>query len=647
VRGLIDKTDQVVLDSWQLISVPSQAPDGKGVVGLTRDGAHLTLRYLPISLPLADVTNAWMFLGAPGDQERFVRDRGLFRTVPDGEQLYSLYDTESYRPGVLDRIYATRPYYVTTDLLWEVYGAAFDGLFILIERERAAPAFQRFVDAASSALDRSAHGSGLAKAFSAASAVLQHGEAGNPEAQRILQSKGTALTPLGKQLDYGQLRPRGHYTTEAQQRYFRAMRYLSLLRLSSSEAASLRGLGPVVTRAAEDWIGSYHSFVAPSRLDLVWGNDPAKTPIALHARPEDGIGIFPLSWAWDNEALNNVINHDSWPRAEQIVAKDGAPRLLPSGLDLATVFGNSLARGLPEEAAQLAKYPALGGRIAAVAERFAAARKPRPQGSLYEKWLGALATQWADAAAAPEVAGGLWNAKRLQTGLASWATLRHATVLVNDQAAAEAGEGGFEEIVMAPPRGYVEPDPATFGAIAELFEATAATIRTTPMLPDRGRDAEVRAGIVRRLERSRDDARQFQAIAAKELAEQPLDAADYAAIAYVGGTVEHSFLVFMSLANPSYALSTPDPVMKVADVSATEGAVLEVAVGRPLEWDQIVPFYGRREIVKGAIYSYYELSGAAPLDDAAWRKRVDAQARPSWVLPFVSPAKLEGRATEP
>ena len=62
-----------------------------------------------------------------------------------------------------------------------------------------------------------------------------------------------------------------------------------------------------------------------------------------------------------------------------------------------------------------------------------------------------------------------WAAKRLQTGLASWATLRHASVLVNDRTAAECGEAGFEPIIMTPPRGYVEPDPKSFEAIARVL----------------------------------------------------------------------------------------------------------------------------------------------------------------------------------
>ena len=42
------------------------------------------------------------------------------------------------------------------------------------------------------------------------------------------------------------------------------------------------------------------------------------------------------------------------------------------------------------------------------------------------------------------------------------------------------------------------------------------------------------------------------------------------------------------------------------------------AVGRPLEWDQVVPYFGRREIVKGSVYSYYEFTSPKPLNDLEW-----------------------------
>ncbi len=661
IRGLIDGSDRTEVASVRLASAPSQMPDGKGVVGLTRDAGRTTLRFLPLDLPLADVANAWMFLGNADDQQRFVRDRGLFRNLPDKDQIYQLYDSESYA-GDLDLSAATRPYFVTTDLFWELYGATFDGLFIVVERERAIPAFRTFVAATTNALRLTHPGSGLATQLAAAQAVLEHREAGNPEAQRILAANFSGTTPLGNELDYAQLKPRGHYKTEEQQRYFRAMRYLSLTRLSEADAQTLRKLGPNVAKAAAEWIGSYRPFIAASRLDLVWGSDAAKAPIASHPDAYGGIGLFPLSWAWDNEALDNVIYHDNWPVAEKIESPAGMRRLLPSGLDFAAILGNADARQLLGDQGLIATYPNLAVRIAATSRRFVADRQRRPTTSLYEKWMTALATQWADDALAPGISGPLWNMKRLQTGLASWATLRHSTILVNDQTSAEAGEGGFERIVMAPPRGFVEPDPATFGAIADLFDATIAVVNAAPILKgDPANDAAVSQGIVKRLTRSRDDARMFQAIAKKELGGQQLAPDDYAAIEFVGGTVEHAFLVFMSLSNPSYALSNPDPMMKVADVAGARGEIpeeqgvkagpaggsLEVAVGRPLEWDQIVPFYGRHEIVKGAIYSYYEFTQPEPIDDAAWRAKVDAQSRPPWIARFLSHGKLVFPATEP
>jgi hypothetical protein len=82
---------------------------------------------------------------------------------------------------------------------------------------------------------------------------------------------------------------------------------------------------------------------------------------------------------------------------------------------------------------------------------------------------------------------------------------------------------------------------------------------------------------------------------------------------------EHDFLVYNSLASADLALSTPNPIMKIADVAGGgEVPYLEAAVGRPLEWDQVVPYFGRREIVKGSVYSYYEFPSSTPLTDLDW-----------------------------
>ncbi|MGQ3031444.1 MAG: DUF3160 domain-containing protein, partial [Ferrovibrionaceae bacterium] len=205
-----------------------------------------------------------------------------------------------------------------------------------------------------------------------------------------------------------------------------------------------------------------------------------------------------------------------------------------------------------------------------------------------------------------------------------------------DTSGAECGEAGFEPIVMRPPRGHVEPDPAAFAAIATLFDQTAATVRRLWPAGDPMAD-----GIVRRLDESRDTIRRFQAMAAKQTRGESLTAEEYESILYVARAAEHNFLVFYSLTKDENALAAPDPMMKVVEVAGTaQTGYLEAAVGLPLEWDQIMPSFGRREIAKGAVYSYHEFVSPRPIDDAAWLKMVPTATHPAWIARFMSDRKL-------
>jgi len=59
------------------------------------------LVYVPIEVPLADVVNAWMFTEDTADRDSFTASAGLLRTT-DEDQMYELYDTESYACGSYD-----------------------------------------------------------------------------------------------------------------------------------------------------------------------------------------------------------------------------------------------------------------------------------------------------------------------------------------------------------------------------------------------------------------------------------------------------------------------------------------------------------------------------------------------------------------
>ena len=647
------KDSRVLAQEWTFLSTPSIMPDGKGIIGLTRAGKDTPdiLRYVPVTMPLGDVQNAWMFAEGIDDAALLERNGGLFRRF-GGEQLYQLYDSELYSCGGYAETVATRPYLVTTDALWEVWAAAFEGLFILREREEAIPAFWAFVGAAAADLEKTSPGSRQARLFNAALASRDKATH-DQEALRIRTHKGTATsTALGEPFDFGELVPRGHYTTsEATRDYFSAMRYLTSAETKAGDVATLVNLSDATKEKAVRWIDSYRPFIAPARSAEVFRSGATPRKWVLH--PGTDPVLFPLSWGFDNETLDSTVFHSTWPEADQVKGTSG-PRLVPSGLDVAAAFGSEVARKLL--AKEIETYPPLGRAL----DRLAARRPAREEGaSLYERWLEALGTQWADEplSTAHEGTRQVWGVKRLQTGLASWATLRHATVLVNDRSMAECGEGGFEELIRRPPRGWVETDPKTFEAIASLFEETARFVENSPTglrgnLPsDSSENAateSLRQGLLKRLRDTAVKARNFGRMAGQELKGQPLSSADYEAILYFGRAAEHDLLVYKSLAGKDLALSTPDPMPKVADVAGGgEIPLLLAAVGAPLEFDLVVPSGGTRQVVKGSVYAYQELTAREPMTDEEWRKREPSTPLAPWVVPFTAKRTLTCPAQDP
>jgi hypothetical protein len=89
-------------------------------------------------------------------------------------------------------------------------------------------------------------------------------------------------------------------------------------------------------------------------------------------------------------------------------------------------------------------------------------------------------------------------------------------------------------------------------------------------------------------------------------------------------------------------LPTPDPIPKIAEVArGPSGKPYRMAaVGRPMEWDQTVPYFGRREIVKGAVYSFYEFGSDSLFNDKEWQDRLSKENRLGWIETFVSDRAL-------
>lgn len=633
----------------RFVATPSSVPDGRGIVGLTKSSDSYALNYAPITVPLANVVNAWMFCQSDQETRLLENNGGLFQALND-DQLYELYHSEMYDCGKsYNPTLPTRPYLVTTDIFWELFAAAYEGLMIVQEREQAIPAFWRLVSVANQYHKETTAQSHWKPVFEALYDFRSKNWQ-NPESTRISAAQERQYSKtLGVDVNYAELKPRGHYASSTEmQEYFKAFRYLTSVYGQTNDSkrkeimGELRALPPEVQKEAMAWIASYRGFIAPSRSPLVWKNDVANQP-AQTRHPNPIPSLFPLSWGFDNEVLYSTVFHPHLPLTEQIAGAAGQ-RMSPSGLDLAAALGNQVAGSLLKT--EYEKYPPLRQAIERLRKTFAAeSTASREKDNLYDRWISALALQWADDVKSPSGSKDepIWSAKRLQTGLASWATLRHATVLVNERTDAQCGEGGFEEIILRAPRGYVEPDPRTFAAIAGLFDtATRHVAEDILKEPDSkgllsGNSPTLLKGIISRFNETAAKARLFQSIAEKQIRGEPLTNEEYEEILYVGRIAEHHFLVFKSLGSKDYALSLPEPMPKIADVAGGKYApLLMAAVGTPVEWDHIVPYFGRRQIVKGAVYSYYEFKSDRLLNDEDWRGMAESQARPVWIQPYFS-----------
>lgn len=644
------KTQEKQLTDYNFISTPSSVPDGKGIVGLTKVNDVYTLNFLPIIVPLADVLNAWMFVESPEELKLFQSNFGLFRPN-HSDQLYKLYETENYYCDGYDRSSPTRPYLVTTDIFWELFGSAYQGLFIVKERDEAIPNFWQFIEKAG--IYFKAKDSKWDKVFTVLQEFESNDNFNNQEVQRIEKASDGISDITNEAYSFSDLKPRGHYTSTLEMgKYFKAFKYFTTILSKDEEALKeLEQLPYEIVKFAEAWIKSYSGFIAPSRSQMVWKGLKQTIP-SYCKHPKDTKTIFPLSWGFDNEVLFSTVYHGNLPEDLQVKGPGGF-RMLPSGLDLASTFGNHFAENLLQS--DFEKYPPLKKVINNLRENYSNnSSKPDFKENIYNKWLNAMAMQWSDTVTSTNGIKdkNLWQTKRLQTGLATWATLRHATVLVNERSVAECGEGGFEEILMRAPRGYIEPDPYTFAAIADLFDETiryvSKTIEFKADIPE-SYNAEKRSlydGIVSRLKDAAKEVRAFQAMAEKERKGLELTNEEHGKILNVARVAEHLFLVFNSLSNKDYALSNPDPMPKIADVfgDGNISPFLMAAVGNSIEWNHIVPFYGRNQIVKGAVYSYYEFESGQILNDEEWREKVENQEFVFWLKPYITKQTAFGMA---
>lgn len=513
------------------------------------------------------------------------------------------------------------------------------------------------------------------------------------EIDRILKAEGIGESAIsGRKEDYTFYRPRGHYTSsETLSRYFRAMAYLGGMYVplkgeNAEDDRSNTALISLLCMLFEDkkLYGEWNALYDPLKYLIGEADDPSVadyTPAvkkALNGNPaklsdlkamaalhQELLAAFPAPQIIDRPSpkpsmtteeveakaagfriMGRRFVLDAWvfsrltsPR----VGSDKMPRNLPKVEDIMAALGSSFADALlSSDKQQIPKYAdALDTVKTGVYEFF---KKGSP--NVYSDWLGALALLFADKSSPQFFANTpLWEAKKLMTASASWAELKHDTVLYAKQSFAEMGDGGEWEVepFRNPiPRGYVEPAPQVFNALFNALDRMREIVAKYG-LGDRDEDSSWH-GVRAKIEAFREHMILFRDIAEKEVRNELLTPDDYWAISQLP-----SYLNANLLLDTSFLEDAEDPddqdrlrMALVSDVAtdAFEGRVLHVATGTPRRLYVFVddPQSGPRVVV-GYTYSFYEFVrplSAGRMTDEEWKKLVygkDKQAELEKLMP--------------
>ncbi|RKY53468.1 MAG: hypothetical protein DRP89_06165 [Candidatus Neomarinimicrobiota bacterium] len=317
---------------------------------------------------------------------------------------------------------------------------------------------------------------------------------------------------------------------------------------------------------------------------------------------------------------------DSYMFAHLIYPYTGTPehqRWMPKGLDIMAILGSDRAYTLLDSVYQETSYLNYPEKIAEFKTEFSGYSPEVWAQNLYWNWLYCLMPLlYEKGAGYPFFMQNLaWMDKELLTALASWAELRHDTILYAKQSMTPRGE------TPGPPKSYVEPNPHLYARLASLVRYTREGLDSRNLLLE---------GFQDKLDLFESLLLFLRNISIKELENIPLSDSEYENI-FCFGKVMQDLVAEINDPQTPWEMDTDDMAV-IADVHTDSNTdqCLEEGVGYPLEVLVIVNEGGTVRITRGAIFSYYEFIQpiADRLTDEAWREMLTGDTLPSmpeWV----------------
>ncbi len=498
----------------------------------------------------------------------------------------------------------------------------------------------------------------------------------------IKEHQGFAESPIfGYPEDYSQYIVRGHYTrSDSLRHYFQSMMWLGQMTFACANAMVPESMIRDATRRAILLVQAMTNIQIEGRLGMeVW--DDIYQPTVFFVGKSDDINFpqylsiarqiygdkfstLPPDSLADEELLTAFLAEteklpealigyselqpqkgfrfmgqrfipDSYILDEVVFSKISDARYMPKGLDVMAVLGSQRALDLLKQTSDWTIFPSYPAKLDALKQEFAAYPAEKWAQNAYWNWLYSLMPLLAVKGTGYPffMQTPAWEDKDLLAALASWAELRHDTILYAKQSGTETGmpPSAIEK------QGYVEPNPHFFARLASLSDFMIEGLDSRGLLFENFKTT---------LEKLSALLLQLKSIAERELTNVPLSSNDYLTVLDVGKSL-YDIVTFSPWPSegprPGSEESGVEPMPVIADVHTDTNTmtVLEEGVGFPYAIYVICNVEGRPTITKGAGFSYYEFTWPMGdrLTDEKWRQMLvsdEPPQPPSWIDSFFS-----------
>ncbi len=491
----------------------------------------------------------------------------------------------------------------------------------------------------------------------------------NSELAKINAGKRSESAIFGYEEDYTQYKVRGHYTRNTLlSNYFKAMMYAGRMGFLLQSPFGDIEMGINHTRMAMLLLSSFNATIGSETVWDYW--DRVYQPTTFYVGASDDLTPTEYYQIWKNfnspegdllasdDLILDIINeaktyrkpkinsmfvfeafdHENVTQGfrlmgqrfipdsyifQQLVHNKVIGRLFPNGLDVFSVFGSPRADyHLQSENETYIDY---SSQILKLRDKFSNLTDDDWTQNLYWLWLYSLFPLLHPA---PEGYPGFmrsdaWSDKALMTVMASWAELRHDTILYAKQSYTSLRGG-----ITKPLKGYVEPYP-------EVYSRLGAMVRLMKDgLEDRGLVIE---GFSYKLDEIATKFDRLVEISIKELENEPLSYNDTNFINNFGEEIAKIASFHDPEAEP-LVNEADDRMAIIADVHTdpNSGRVLEVGTGNPYVIYVVVQDHnGKLRLTRGGAFSYYEFKHPMTnrLSDEDWHEMLDTNPPPlpEWI----------------